>query len=79
MKKNRIPILLLSLSFLFGMSACNNKDDANISSEETSLESTEEETTNSSGKMTPGTYEASAKGMNDDITLEITVSEDKVI
>lgn len=78
MKKNRIPILLLSLSFLFGMSACNNKDDANISSEETSLESTEEETTNSSGKMTPGTYEASAKGMNDDITLEITVSEDKI-
>lgn len=78
MKKNRIPILVLSLSFLFGMSACNNKDDANISSEETSLESTEEETTNSSGKMTPGTYEASAKGMNDDITLEITVSEDKI-
>ncbi len=78
MKKNRIPILLLSLSFLFGMSACNNKDDANISSEETSLESTEEETTNSSGKMTPGTYEASAKGMNDDITLEITVSENKI-
>lgn len=78
MKKNRIPILLLSLSFLFGMSACNNKDDANISSEETSLESTEKETTNSSGKMTPGTYEASAKGMNDDITLEINVSEDKI-
>lgn len=78
MKKNRILILLLSLSFLFGMSACNNKDDANISSEETSLESTEEETTNSSGKMTPGTYEASAKGMNDDITLEITVSENKI-
>lgn len=72
--------LLLSLTFVLGLSACknNNGGNENISSEDTQVSESTEETTNESGKMKPGTYEASVKGMNDDITLELTVSEDKI-
>lgn len=80
MKKNRILYLLLSSVMVFGVSACSNSNnETNVSTDEVSnSESTEVQSNKSSGKMKPGTYEASVKGMNDEITLELTVSEEKI-
>lgn len=79
MKNNRVQYLLLSSVLIFGLSACSNNNDKNVSTDEvTNPESTEAETNQSSGNMKPGTYEATVKGMNDDITLELTVTEDKI-
>lgn len=83
--KKRLLCLLLNTALIFGLAACGSDtgskekadEDKKVESTETSSEA-DAKKENSSGKMTPGTYTASVKGMNDLVTVELTVTEDKI-
>lgn len=82
MKINKkLPYLVLSAVFALGLASCGQKkaDDASKDEgkkEEAKTEAKTEET--STGKIKPGTYEGSFKGMNADVKVKVTMAEDKI-
>ncbi len=77
----RIVSLLLCLALVFALAGCTSGTDTTQAPTDAaqSTAETAAETGGASGVMTAGVYTASAMGMNDQVTVEVEVSEDAIL
>ena len=77
----RVVSLLLSLALVLSLAGCTSGTDTTQAATDAATEAQETaaETEAVSAGMTAGTYTASAMGMNDEVTVEVEVSENEIL